>query len=117
VEDVSPTTAVYLGKALTIERSENRLRIVLPDKIALSQLNTPEHQAVIEKCAGELGVTGASVSLIIKDQLPMAGPGKPKESRSSSTDALESAKEEPLVKRFLEVFRGDIAHVKPSGES
>jgi len=28
--------------------------------------------------------------------------------------ALSSAREEPLVRRFLEVFRGDIAQVKPS---
>ena len=28
--------------------------------------------------------------------------------------ALNSAREEPLVQRFLEVFRGDIAQVKPS---
>ena len=27
--------------------------------------------------------------------------------------AVESAREEPLVKRFLEVFRGDLAQVKP----
>jgi hypothetical protein len=27
--------------------------------------------------------------------------------------SLNSAREEPLVKRFLEVFRGDIAQVKP----
>lgn len=117
VEELSPTTAVYLAKALLIERNENRLRIVLPDKIAHSQLNTPEHVSVLEKSARELGVTGASVSLIIKDQAAAAVPSGTKESRSGSADALESAKEEPLVKRFLEVFRGDIAHVKPSGES
>jgi hypothetical protein len=26
---------------------------------------------------------------------------------------MDSAREEPLVQRFLEVFRGDIAQVKP----
>jgi hypothetical protein len=26
---------------------------------------------------------------------------------------LDAAKEDPLVKRFLDVFKGDIAHVKP----
>ena len=33
--------------------------------------------------------------------------------RASDDKSLSSAKEEPLVKRFLEVFRGDIAQVKP----
>ena len=27
--------------------------------------------------------------------------------------AMESARGEPMVKRFLEVFRGDLAQVKP----
>src|SRR5688572_3330429 len=33
--------------------------------------------------------------------------------RKADDTAMSSAKEEPLVKRFLEVFRGDIAQVKP----
>jgi DNA polymerase-3 subunit gamma/tau len=33
--------------------------------------------------------------------------------RATDDKSLSSAKEEPLVKRFLEVFRGDIAQVKP----
>jgi len=33
--------------------------------------------------------------------------------RANDDKSLSSAKEEPLVKRFLEVFRGDIAQVKP----
>jgi DNA polymerase-3 subunit gamma/tau len=35
------------------------------------------------------------------------------QTRSGDDGSLNSAKEEPLVKRFLEVFRGDIAQVKP----
>jgi hypothetical protein len=34
-------------------------------------------------------------------------------SRLTDDSALNSAKEEPLVRKFLEVFRGDIAQVKP----
>jgi len=34
-------------------------------------------------------------------------------SRGERDRAIESAREEPLVQRFLEVFRGDIAQVKP----
>jgi DNA polymerase-3 subunit gamma/tau len=33
--------------------------------------------------------------------------------RGSDDKSMSSAKEEPLVKRFLEVFRGDIAQIKP----
>ena len=34
--------------------------------------------------------------------------------RSDSASNMDAAKDEPLVKRFLEVFRGDVAQVKPS---
>jgi len=45
-------------------------------------------------------------------------PHDPKSQRPETASNLEAAKDEPLVKRFLEVFRGDIAQVKPSkGES
>jgi DNA polymerase-3 subunit gamma/tau len=38
--------------------------------------------------------------------------------QTMSDSSLDSAREEPLVKRFLEVFRGDIAQIKPPrGES
>jgi DNA polymerase-3 subunit gamma/tau len=42
-------------------------------------------------------------------------PSRPASSTMLRTDdtSLNSAREEPLVKRFLEVFRGDIAQVKP----
>jgi hypothetical protein len=36
-----------------------------------------------------------------------------KESQNSGT-AVDNVKDEPLVKRFLEVFRGDVAQVKPA---
>jgi DNA polymerase-3 subunit gamma/tau len=42
----------------------------------------------------------------------------PVPTRSDPASNLDAAKEEPLVRRFLEVFRGDVAQVKPSkGES
>ncbi|HET9220755.1 MAG TPA: DNA polymerase III subunit gamma/tau [Terriglobia bacterium] len=49
---------------------------------------------------------------------PLETPGtrsRPSSSTILRTDdtSLNSAREEPLVKRFLEVFRGDIAQVKP----
>jgi len=46
------------------------------------------------------------------------GPTNPVPSRSDPASNLDAAKDEPLVRRFLEVFRGDVAQVKPSkGES
>jgi DNA polymerase III subunit gamma/tau len=33
---------------------------------------------------------------------------------TSKNESMDAAKDEPLVKRFLEVFRGDVAQVKPS---
>jgi DNA polymerase-3 subunit gamma/tau len=45
-------------------------------------------------------------------------PTSPVPTRSDTASNMEAAKDEPLVKRFLEVFRGDVAQVKPSkGES
>jgi hypothetical protein len=37
-----------------------------------------------------------------------------KEQPQKDGAAVGSAKDEPLVKRFLEVFRGDLAQVKPA---
>jgi len=51
---------------------------------------------------------------------PVKGPAPtdPAPARSDPASNLDAAKDEPLVKRFLEVFRGDVAQVKPSkGES
>jgi DNA polymerase-3 subunit gamma/tau len=44
---------------------------------------------------------------------PAEPPEPPAASPKRTDESLSSAREEPLVKRFLEVFRGDIAQVKP----
>jgi DNA polymerase-3 subunit gamma/tau len=41
-------------------------------------------------------------------------PENPIPTRSDTASNLDAAKDEPLVRRFLEVFRGDVAQVKPS---
>ncbi len=64
-------------------------------------LQSKEHQAVLDAAASELFGKAVSVSLIMKEP-------------ELSVGGAESAKDEPLVKRFLEVFRGDIAQVKPA---
>ena len=101
VEDKSATTAVYLQKAERIERAENHVE-VLANGTALAMLQSKEHKAVLDAVASELIGKPVSVSLIMKEQQP-----KGDLSGGNATD-------EPLVKRFLEVFRGDIAQIKPA---
>jgi DNA polymerase-3 subunit gamma/tau len=102
VEDKSATTAVYLQKAERITRSENRVDIVMTNATPLAMLQSKEHKAVLDAIAGELVGKPVSVSLIMKEQqLKTEGPA-------------DNVKDEPLVKKFLEVFRGDIAQIKPA---
>ena len=107
VEEKSATTAVYLHKAERIEQTADRVEIIMPNSTFLAGLDTKEHRAVLEAAARDLFGKPVSVSLIIKTQTP-AG-----RADTATTSAIDSAREEPLVKRFLEVFRGDLAQVKP----
>jgi hypothetical protein len=102
VEDKSAAAAVYLQNAERIARTESGVEIVMPGGTPLAMLQTKEHKTVLDAAASELVGKAVSVSLIMKEQ------------RSSSGLAAESARDEPLVKRFLEVFRGDLAQVKPA---
>jgi len=109
-EDHWPTTAVYLKKAESIEQKMNGIEIVMANSTYLKGLDTDEHRAVLVSVGAELVGKPVSVSLIMKSPALAETSGIP--------SALESAREEPLVKRFLEVFRGDLAQVKPvKGES
>jgi DNA polymerase-3 subunit gamma/tau len=54
--------------------------------------------------------TAAASPPIAKEPAPTL----PVPTRSDPASNLDAAKEEPLVRRFLEVFRGDVAQVKPS---
>ena len=110
VEERSPITAVYLQKARRIEQTGAELRIILPDATGFALLDTAEHRSALTAAASELVGKDASVSLIIEDQRTTNRSG----SRPEPENAQESAKAEPLVKRFLEVFRGDIAQIKPA---
>jgi DNA polymerase-3 subunit gamma/tau len=102
VEEKSPITAVYVQKADRVERIGDDVRIIVANATQFSQLQSKEHKSVLDAAAGELVGKPVSVSLIMK------------ESQSKDGSSVESAKDEPLVKRFLEVFRGDLAQVKPS---
>ena len=102
VEEKSATTAVYLQKAERISRNENEIEILITNGTALAMLRAKEHKAVLDGVASELVGKGVSVSFIMKEQ------------QATNSTGLETAKDEPLVKRFLEVFRGDLAQVKPA---
>jgi DNA polymerase-3 subunit gamma/tau len=102
VEEKSPTAAVYLHQADRVEQTTSGIEIVLANSAAYAMLQTKQHKAVLDAVAGELIGKAVSVSLIMKGQ------------QSAEPTVLENAREEPLVKRFLEVFRGDLAQIKPA---
>jgi DNA polymerase-3 subunit gamma/tau len=102
IEDKSATTGVYLQRAERITRDENQIEVVMPSGTALAMLQSKEHKAVLDAVAGELVGKPVSVSLIMKEQ------------QGKTEGTTENAKDEPLVKKFLEVFRGDIAQIKPA---
>lgn len=102
VEDRSATTAVYLQKADRVERTDNGIDVYFSNTTVLAMLQSKEHKSVLDTVASELVGKPVSVSLIMKEQQSKIGA------------AAENAKDEPLVKRFLEVFRGDLAQVKPA---
>jgi DNA polymerase-3 subunit gamma/tau len=103
-EDKSSTTAIYLQKADLIERNGDAVRILVSNATVLAMLQSKEHKNVLDAAATDLVGKPVSVSLIMKETQQKSGP------------AAETAKDEPLVQRFLQVFRGDLAQVKPAKE-
>jgi DNA polymerase-3 subunit gamma/tau len=107
VEERSPTTSVYLQKAESVEQTGDRIELTMPNPAYFSGLDTKEHRAVLDAAAADLVGKPISVSLIMKKQTANV------RTEPESSGAVQSAREEPLVKRFLEVFKGDLAQVKP----
>jgi DNA polymerase III subunit gamma/tau len=107
VEERSATTAVYVQKAERIEQRGDSVEIVMPTAY-LPALETKEHRAVLDAVASDLTGRPVSVSLIMKEQAA----AKPEPSGTPGTP-VDTVREDPRVKRFLEVFRGDLAQVKP----
>jgi DNA polymerase-3 subunit gamma/tau len=103
VEDRSAAAAIYLQKADRIERADNGVSVFVSNNAALAMLQSKEHKTVLDAIATELVGKAVSVSLIMKEQ-----------PTPSTTPSVQSAKEEPLTKKFLEVFRGDLAQIKPA---
>jgi DNA polymerase-3 subunit gamma/tau len=85
----------------------------------------PEPKAVSAPAAGRAAAAAPTVSYAARTMDAKPESSRPTEvlevrpvEKTTEPHELNSAREEPLVKRFLEVFRGDIAQVKPPrGES
>jgi DNA polymerase-3 subunit gamma/tau len=101
VEDKSATTAVYVQKAEKIERNGDAVTILIANTTLLAMLQSKEHKSILDAAASDLIGKAVSVSLIMKEE-------------QNNSSRADSAKEEPLVKSFLEVFKGDLAQVKPA---
>ncbi len=116
LQDKSPTTFVYAQKAERIEQIGERVEIQMPNDLYFSALDTREHRAALESAATEVVGRPVSVSLM-KGQASPPRPAAPSAARPPATPetnaAMDTARQEPLVKKFLEVFRGDLAQVKP----
>ena len=102
VESKSPAASHYLQKSERIERTEGTAQEVFASATSHPMLQSKEFKSVLDAVASELIGKPVSVSLIMKEQ------------QQPNVAGAETAKDEPLVKKFLEVFRGDLAQVKPS---
>ena len=106
IQASSPTTALYLERATSIDQDEERVQIQVPNASLRSALASSEHLKVLENAASEILGRPASVSL------NLAAPLEPKTATSPDNPLRESAEKETLVQSFLDVFRGEITQVK-----
>jgi len=83
----------------------------LPPKSAPPAVTTPTAPTTP---AAQPAQSRATTSPALPNQPAIAK--EPSQPPSSKAD-LDSAKDDPLVKRFLDVFKGDIAHVKPQSKT
>ncbi len=111
VEEKSQTTALYLERIKTIREEEKRLVIEVSNKVVAAAMDSAEHKKVLEAAAGELLGKEISVSHIMDGASEGTGEG------TSATSLRDSVKNEALVQSFLDVFRGDIKHVKSAKDS
>jgi len=111
VEAKSKTTALYLERIGTLREEEDLLVIEVSAKTVAAALESPEHHQVLEAAANELLGKGISVSHVM-DTAPQATA-----EGTSGTSLRDSAKNEALVQSFLDVFRGDLKHIKSAEDS
>ncbi len=84
----------------------------MPNAMYLEAINTPEHQAVFASVGSEVVGKPVTVCLIKKAQQTRHEP----QPAADASSAIAAARKEPLVQKFLDVFRGDLAQVKPVKE-
>ncbi len=106
IEQRSKTTGLYLEGVKSIRQNQDLIQIEVPSPTVRTALESPEHFQVLEAAASELLGRPASVSLIMNPS--SKGPVETDE----DSPLKESVEKETLVQNFLDVFRGEIAHVK-----
>ena len=106
IEQKSATTGLYFERVDSIRQDQDLIQIQVPSAAVRSALESPEHFQILEATASELLGRPASVSLIMSTS--SEGPAETDE----NSPLKESVEKEALVQNFLEVFRGQIAHVK-----
>ena len=106
IEQKSDTTAICLEGVKNIRQDQDRIQIEVPSPTVRTTLESPENFQVLESAASELLGRPATVSLIVIP--PSQGPVETDE----DSPLKETVEKETLVQTFLDVFRGEIAHVK-----
>ena len=89
-----------------MQPDSNHIQIPVPSLTVRTALERPEHFRVLETAASELLGRPASVSLI------MSPPAESHVEIDEERPLKESVEKETLVQNFLDVFRGEISHVK-----
>ena len=99
-------TGLSLEGVKVIQHEQNLIQIHVPSLSVRTALESPERFQVLETAASELLGRPAAVSLIVSPSFE--GPAETDEARPFN----DSVEKETLVQSFLDVFRGEIAHVK-----
>ena len=109
VDSRSATTSVYLRRADGIEHRSGQVEIAFSNETIAAVLASRQHRSALESAASDLLGQPTPVSLVKTEQPAVRSP------RSAAADLAATAREEPLVKSFLEVFGGDVGEVKGMG--
>ena len=106
IEQESATTGLYFERVDSIRQDQDLIQIQVPSPAVRSALESPEHFQVLEAAARELLGGAASVSII------MSTSSEGSAETDENSPLKESVEKEALVQNFLDVFRGQISHVK-----
>ena len=110
VGQMSETTGMYLDGVDSMEHNENRLVIKVKGATLRTALESPEHRPVLDRAAAKVLGKEVRVSFILTEASNTE--------KTEQNDVLrQSVQKEVLVQSFLDVFRGQIAHVKSEEKS